>query len=108
MKIDPIRTTDQNAIMWAMLTDISQQIPWVVNGCKCMMSKEDWKDVLTANWKREQRIAQGIDGGIVMLGQRTSKMSKAQMSELIELMYAFGAERGVIWSHPEAQDRAHA
>ena len=73
-----------------------------------MMSKEDWKDVLTANWKREQRIAQGIDGGIVMLGQRTSKMTMAQMSELIELMYAFGAERGVIWSHQQAQDRAHA
>ena len=28
-------------------------------------------------------------------GQRTSKMTKSEMTELIELMMAFGAERGV-------------
>lgn len=63
------------------------------------MSPDDWKDVLTANWHREVRMAAGIDGGVVMLGQRTSKMTKEQMAELIDLMLAFGAERGVIWTH---------
>ena len=34
---------------------------------------------------------------IVHLGWRSSLMSKEQMSEMIELMYAYGAEHGVVW-----------
>ena len=45
-----------------------------------------------------QRVAQGIEGGWVMLGQRTSKMTEAEMSELITLAHAFGDQRGVQWS----------
>ena len=40
----------------------------------------------------------GIDGGVVMLGVRTSKMRKASMTELIEIMFWFGSERNVRWS----------
>ncbi|HBJ0059921.1 TPA: recombination protein NinB [Escherichia coli] len=39
-----------------------------------------------------------IDGGVVMLGVRTSKMRKASMTELIEIMFWFGSERNVRWS----------
>ncbi|MBB8509817.1 recombination protein NinB, partial [Escherichia coli] len=35
---------------------------------------------------------------IVMLGVRTSKMRKASMTELIEIMFWFGSERNVRWS----------
>jgi len=37
-----------------------------------------------------------------VLGESTSRMSKKSMSELIELMMAFGADRDepVIWSDP--------
>jgi Ni,Fe-hydrogenase I small subunit len=48
--------------------------------------------------KREGRIAQGIDGGFVMLGQRTSKMKVQEMCDLIELIFAFGSSNGVVWS----------
>lgn len=48
--------------------------------------------------KLEQRSAPGIDGGVVMLGVRTSKMRKASMTELIEIMFWFGSERNVRWS----------
>jgi ABC-type branched-subunit amino acid transport system ATPase component len=40
----------------------------------------------------------GIDGGIVFLGEPTSGMSKQEMSDLIELLYSFGAEHGVEWA----------
>jgi len=43
-------------------------------------------------------MAQGLDGGVVMLGMRTSRMRKDQLSELIELIYAYGSEWGVNWS----------
>lgn len=37
-----------------------------------------------------------IDGnGFVVLGKSTSKMSVSEMSDMIELIQSFGAERGV-------------
>ena len=84
------RTLPQNSRMWAMLSDISAQVEW--HGLK--LSKEDWKDMASASLKR-QRAVPGMDGGFVVLGQRTSEMSKSDMSELMELMEAFGAQHGV-------------
>jgi hypothetical protein len=56
--------------------------------------KEEWKDVLTAALKK-QKIVPGIEGGFVVIGARTSKMSVAEMTELIELSSMFGAQQGV-------------
>lgn len=101
----PRRTLRQNARMWAMLTDISEQIPWVVNDELVMMCPADWKLVLTASLRHEMRIARGIDGGMVLLGMGTSGMDAETMSNLIELLFAFGNERGVKWgddAKPEA------
>lgn len=91
VKVEPEkRSSEQNKRLWAMLTDISEQVEW--HGVR--LSPEDWKAVFTAAMKRN-RIVPGIDGGFVVLGQSTSKMTKAEFSELIELIDAFGAERGV-------------
>ncbi len=89
------RSLAQNARLWAMLTDISQQVDWY--GQK--LSPEDWKHIFTAALKKTRAVP-GIDGGIVVLGQSTSKMTKAEMAELQELMEAFGAERGVKFRAP--------
>jgi len=87
----PRRSLDQNALMWSLLGQISKQVDWY--GQK--LSSEDWKDVLTASLRRT-RVVPGIDAGtFVPLGMRTSQMTKEEISELIELIYAFGAERGV-------------
>jgi hypothetical protein len=54
------------------------------------------EDVLTAAFKRETaRIAMGLDGGVVMLGMRTSKMGKKQFSEWIDFIKATAALRDV-------------
>jgi len=87
----PRRSTDQNALMWSLLSQISKQVDWY--GQK--LSNEDWKDVLTASLRRT-RVVPGIDAGtFVPLGMRTSQMTKEEISELLELIYAFGAERSV-------------
>jgi hypothetical protein len=97
----PARSLDQNAKLWACLTDIAQQVEWY--GAK--LSAEDWKDVMTASLRRA-RVVPGIDPGTyVPLGMRTSDMSKEEFSNLIELVVAFGTERGVVWSEP-AQEQA--
>jgi hypothetical protein len=98
VKIETARTLDQNAKMWAMLHDIAKQVDWAVNGYQTKMSADDWKDVFTAGLTKHQRVAQGIEGGWVLLGSRTSRFKKEQMAELIEYMYAFGANHGVVWS----------
>ena len=89
------RSVGQNSLMWALLSDISHQVEW--HGEK--MSKKDWKWVFTAAIRR-QRMVPGVDGGMVFLGEPTSGMSKKEMSDLIELVCAFGAEHGVEWSDP--------
>lgn len=84
------RSIAQNKRLWAMLTDISQQVDWY--GQK--LSPEDWKNVFSASLKKQCAVP-GIDGGFVVLGQSTSKMTIAEMSELQTLMEAFVVEQGV-------------
>lgn len=87
----PRRSNDQNNLMWSLLSQISKAVDWY--GQK--LSSEDWKDVLTASLRRT-RVVPGIDAGsFVPLGMRTSQMTKAELAELIELIYAFGAEHKV-------------
>ena len=90
---EPTRTLEQNSRLWASLTDVSQQVEWY--GKK--LAPEDWKHVFTASL-RKLEVVPNLDGtGFVALGLSTSKMSKREISELLELIYAFGAERGVIF-----------
>lgn len=92
------RTLDQNDLLWSCLTDLSKQLVWPINGKQEKLSPEDWKDILSASLSQENRIAQGVRGGFVILGKRTSKMSAKTMSELITFIHAFGDEHGVTWS----------
>lgn len=94
----PRRSLDQNALMWSLLGQISKQVDWY--GLK--LSSEDWKDVLTASMRRT-RVVPGIDAGtFVPLGMRTSQMTKEELSDLLELIYAFGAEHDVKFRELEA------
>lgn len=90
------RTQAQNRLMWPLLTCFAKQLQWPINGQMVYMTPDDWKDVLTAAFKGESvRVAMGLDGGVVMLGQRTSKFSKKEFGEWIEFLYATAALRGV-------------
>ena len=89
------RSLNQNQKLWPMLADVSRQVSWYGE----TLQPEDWKHVFTAAL-RKQKAVPGIDGGFVVLGQSTSQMNKQQFSELIEVIYAFGAEQNVTWSEP--------
>lgn len=104
---EPSRTLDQNAVQWPILEDFSRQLKWPVDGEMVHMTPEEWKDVLSAAFKREQvRLARGIDGGLVMLGrgESTSRMSKKRFSEWIEFLKATAALRGVVLREPEVTE----
>ena len=89
---EPKRTDAQNRLLWPLLTALSTQLKW--HGLT--LSPEDWKDVMTAGLKREARMVPNMDGnGFVALGMRTSTMTKAEFSELIELLHVFAAREGV-------------
>jgi sulfite reductase beta subunit-like hemoprotein len=91
------RSLEQNARMWAMLTEISEQVEW--HGKK--LTPQDWKHVFSASLKRLD-VVPNLDGtGFVALGMSTSKMTKAEMSDMQTLMEAFGAEHGVKFSAQE-------
>ncbi len=100
-EVKPTRTLDQNAKLWAVLTDISRQVEWHVDGRMQKLEPEDWKDILSAGVKKSQRVAAGAEGGFVMLGQRTRRMKIGEMVELIEFALWFGTEHGVKWGRDE-------
>ena len=112
VRIDPPkRNLEQNAAQWPILEAFSAQLLWPVNGELTRLSAEEWKDILTAAFRKERvRIAQGLDGGVVMLGCRTSKMGKAEFSEWLDFLNATAVARGVdaapnaeLRGRPEAQ-----
>jgi len=96
------RSLEQNARMWAMLEDVSAQVEWY--GRK--LTPEEWKHVFSASLKG-QDVVPGLYGGFVVLGVSTSRMTIREMGELMTLMEAFGAERGVRFGAPEHME-AHA
>lgn len=91
---EPTRTLEQNAKLWPMLDDISKQVDWY--GKK--LTRDDWKDVFTASLVKANVVPNLEGNGFVACGLHTSRMGKKLFSDLIELIYAFGAEKGVVWS----------
>ena len=89
---EPTRTLDQNSLLWPLLTEVSKQVDWYGN----KLTADEWRDVFSASLKR-QKVVPGLDGGFVVCGQSTSRMSKREFSDLVELIYAFGAERGMVF-----------
>ena len=90
---EPSRNLEQNAKMWAMLADISEQTEWHGN----KLNPEEWKDLLSAGLVQSKVVPNMTGNGFVILGQRTSKLSKSQFAALIELITAFAVERGVVF-----------
>lgn len=101
---EPRRSTDQNAKFWALLGDVSRHHEH--DGKR--YDPEDWKCLFMLALGKEMRFAPSLDGkGFVPLGTRSSKLSKAEMSELIEYILCFCAENSIPLSDPTlVQDAA--
>lgn len=87
------RTSEQNDKMWAMLTDISRAKPMGRRH-----TPDDWKAIIMNACGWECQFLEGLDGRPFPQGFRSSQMTVAQMSAMIEYMTAFGAENGVQFS----------
>ena len=93
----PRRSLDQNALLWSLLSQVAAQVDWY--GVK--LSSEDWKLMFLDGLKRELRCVPSLDKrGVVNLGRSSSDLTKEEMSDLMELIAAFGAEHGVVFSDP--------
>jgi hypothetical protein len=87
------RSDDQNAKMWAMLSDISRAKP---EGRAHI--PEIWKCIFLAALGHEVKFEMGLDNQPFPIGFRSSKLTKAQMSDLIEFIYAYASKHSVKWS----------
>lgn len=91
------RNLDQNAAQWPILQAFADQLVWPVNGSMVKLTADEWKDILTAAFRQESpRVAAGINGGMVMLAQRTSKFSKQEFSAWLDFLNATAVDRGVV------------
>lgn len=95
---EPSRSLDQNAALWPILEAFADQLMWPINGVMTKLLAEDWKDLLTAAFRGENvRVCPSLSGsGMVMLGMRTSKMSKREFSDFLEFLHHVAADRGVV------------
>lgn len=90
-------TAEQRAKMRCMLRDIATQATWY----GVSVPEEHWKNLFSAELKREL-IYPGIHCGFVMSGEPTRDMSTEEMAGMIDLMHAFGIERGIVFREDAA------
>lgn len=96
---EPKRTDDQNAAMWAALADIAMQAKWHGQN----LTSDDWKLIFMSGLNHELRVVPNLAGdGFIPLGFSSSRLSKADFSQLLELIYAWGAQNGVQFKEREA------
>lgn len=91
------RNSEQNKKLNAMCGDLAEQVLWHGQA----LHKDDWRHMFVAAYRKEQRIVPGINGGFVVLGASSRRLSVPECSDVIEMLYAFGAEHGVVWTDPK-------
>lgn len=96
-----VESKKMNARMWAVLTDISNQVCWYGK----YLTKEAWKEIFTAELVGQKSVP-GINGGTVFLSAQTSKMFLSEKTKLLNIAYAFGNKHGVKWS-ARKKERLH-
>lgn len=97
----PTRTSAQNDKLWGMLSDISRAKPQ-----GRVHPPAVWKGLVMDMAGHKPVWEPSLDGsGVVCVGYKSSRLTVAEMSDLIEQMYAYGAEHGVRWTD-EAREAA--
>ncbi len=86
----PRRTNDQNALLWALLSEISRAKP---QGRR--HTPDDWKAIFMNACGWECQFIEGLDGRPFPQGFKSSRLNKDQMSNLLEYVKVFCVENGV-------------
>lgn len=95
------RSNEQNAKLWAMLSDLSRAKP---EGR--LHTPEVWKQLVMHACGHAVQFEIGLNGQPFPTGFRSSRLSKAQMADLITWVLQYGDEHGVVWTGPEDMARA--
>ena len=98
---EPTRTLDQNAAQWPILQAFADQKQLCINGKMEWVTDEDWKDALTGVFSGEMRMA-ALDGKVIMLPQRTSRMVKSVFSNWLEFLHSMAAQMEIDLHYMEA------
>lgn len=85
------RSDDQNRLMWAILSDVSRAKP----GGR-MHTPEVWKELFCHACGHAVQFEMGLNGQPFPVGFRTSRMTKSEMTDLIEFIFSWCAENGVM------------
>lgn len=94
---EPRRTDDQNRALWGLLNQIQKQRPKHLG---VQMTAETWKAVFLQALGTEMVFVPTLDGsGMFPLGHRSSQLTKAEFTGLIELMLAWCASEGIEVEH---------
>ena len=92
------RRDAQNRKLWPMLQDIQQQVPGMET-----FALDDIKLRFLNALGTEMRFLPALEEeGMFPVGLRSSTLTVAQFSGLVEILYKFGAEHGVRWSEPNS------
>ena len=89
----PTRSLESNAAMWAALADVAAQVVWHGRN----LDPESWKHIFSSSLKKQDVVPNLDNTGFVVLGQSTSKFTRAEMSDMLELIHSFGIEHGVMF-----------
>lgn len=87
------RSLDQNARLWAMLSDVSRAKP---EGR--MHTPEVWKNLMMHACGHAVQFELGLDGKPFPVGFRSSRLTKSEMSDLMEFVAEYGARHDVLWT----------
>ena len=91
---EPTRSLEANAAQWPYLEAWAQGKEICINGKMVKGTSDDWKDIHTALYNGETRMAVH-DGKVIMLPQRTSKMGKKVFSDWMEYLVAVTEQAGL-------------
>lgn len=95
----PKRSDEQNDALHGLISQIMRQCP-VHNGVRMDMAL--WKAAFMHALGEEVRFIPALDGGGVFpVGLRTSALSKARFSELLEFILSWCAREGIEIKHFE-------
>ncbi len=87
------RTSAQNDRLWAMLTDVARSRP---EGRE--HTPETWKLLFMQALGHAAHFEQGLDGRPFPVGFRSSRLTVAEMTALIDFIDAWGTQHGVRWT----------
>lgn len=84
------RSNEQNALLWSLLSEVSRAKP---DGRQ--HTPDVWKCLFMQACGHAVQFEVGLDGKPFPLGFRSSRMTKEQMTDLIEFIFQYCAENGV-------------